>query len=697
MNKYKAKTGLVRKLTRGGPPKLFLMKTKKGDHPKGSQGGMVGNCRFRRNQAGVTTSDLQEGEATGAWTRGNHSEVPNVSAWSMAPGIDDSVFEESVASGYPGEEDKGKGCHSSLSMLRVRGQEGPLTQAPVKHGIKLGKGARVRSKRWTKGVRGSGTAWRSLICVKKTRQEEEEEGSPNGQRVAQTLIKAEREGRSCLPAQVAEYQGDIPGPPWHSTAGCDSNLSSPRGPGLSAQAQEDPSEPKAGLQEGEPESGSRSKLRRRSSGWASFRYLMKSRKDWRSFAERNTDLSGSQNQSETGILPDSRESELTASSDSKASLRKQIGEEGDRSPSENSEAAAYCSSPPHADNETLHSQTVAVSLNKHQDPSVPDASKGSQAEIHWDRVEERVMFKGSPPATSQDEVELSNDNGQETLVDSRQDGSQWSCDFEFVPLIPQGMQCEIGSAKVNPSYPLGTDGFPGHLQEKLTLAALGPVIETERQELARGMRSDSRLAPIERADLQRPSTILLQSIPLTKEETSPEPLTIEKAAQNPIQESAELQWCNLTELSIRKTTNPGCFSPNGNTKQVQDAQVGATGTSLGFIEPGMNIVRATAVPDCDSVRSPSCSEEDVTAGCQSHHHVNWDDLSEEGCWAADGRGDTDPLSDVVPGAGSQEAALLHTASCIVQSAMQAAVEQVAGETAMTILPENCPLSELLDS
>ncbi|XP_059505407.1 uncharacterized protein LOC132210088 [Stegostoma tigrinum] len=695
MNKSRAKTGLVRKLTRGGPPKLFLMKTKKGDHPKGSQDKLVANYRFLRNQ---------EVESTETWSRGNYSEDPDLSAWAMAPRIDESVFEESIVSRYPGDVDEEKGHHSSLSMPGVRGQDSTLSQVPVKCRVKPGKEARARNKRWMKGTRGSRAAWGSLLCVKKMRkhQEEEEEAEEetlNGQQTGQILTKAERQTQSCLPAQLPEHQREVPRLR-HNIAGCDSDLSSPADPSLGAQAEEDDS--KAATPEEEPEiqsMDSRAKLRRRSSGWASFRYLMKSRKDWTSFIDKSTNLSGSQSQSETGIPPDSWESEVTASSDSKAP--ELIGEQRNRSPSEDPEGAAYSSSPLHTVNKVLHSETAAIPLTRHQDPAVSGASEDSQAEIHWDVVKERVGIEGSLPAMFQDEMGHSKDNGEETLVDGGQDGNQWVCDFEPVSpmlslrLTPQREQCEIGSAKLNPSHPLGSDGFPGGLQEELTPATLRVVIESERQERAQGILYDSRLA-----HSQRTSPILLRSSPLAKEDNIErivqELLTIEEATQ-------KLESCDLTE-SVRKTTNPACFSPGDSTKQGQEAYVGANRSTLGFVEQGMNIVAAS--PGRDPILPPGISEEVFAAECQAHKCVNWNNSPEDGSTAGNRGGDADPASDAAPGleflafssgADSQEAVLVHTASCIVQSAMQAAVEQVAGETAMKIVPENCPLPDILDS
>ncbi|XP_078419497.1 uncharacterized protein LOC144693527 [Cetorhinus maximus] len=731
--KSKGKIGLVRKLTKGGPSKLFLMKNKKASNPKGSKVRQSGSCRGLRYQAGVAASDvLQEDEETaaGGWKKRSYSENPSSSPWATSPGIDEAAFEDNTASGsgdsrYAGEEKEEMRPRSSLNLNgsppETTGQSSLSNKVPVKRKIKPRKEARQKSERQRKEPKGSSVTWGSLICVKKNRKNrvnEVEERSPNYGLVSHPETKGESQRHGCLAAPVSEAQSEDSAGSGNRTEGPGWNLSLSRSSGLSAQVEEDANESSVATVEGEPEvcrSDSRGKLRRKSSGWASFRYLMKSKKEWRSFAERNMDFSGSQSQqgesAETGMLQDSQESEVTTLSNSKLPLKEQIrGQKKEvESPRKGPERTAEPGSRILRDSEILHPETVGPSLNRDQALQSPGVSKSCQPEIHA-KTGERAGVGGILPATLQDQVGLSEDNGQAMWVNGMKESDQHSCDFGLMPselmlslqTTPQGQQCDIGTERMNPSH------TPETLQKRFIQAV---ITESERLGLAKGNPEEPEPSLMGSGDLQKPSTVLVQSTQLPKGEKLPEPLTIEEPQETPTQEPGKHDSSN--ELKS-KNANPVCYYPKHDTERAQGSQESTNGTMLDIIEQEalserMNVeLHSTAAPDpsCFSTHRSSCSEEDASCECRVREWANWNRLSEDRRCECDGEWEGDPLSDVVAGLQlpglyggpeMQEAVLVQTASCIVQSAMRAAVEQVAGETTMKHVPENPPTAEILDS
>ncbi|GCB77025.1 hypothetical protein scyTo_0021057 [Scyliorhinus torazame] len=735
--KIRGKIGLVRKLTKRGPPKLFLMKNKKVHNPKGGQGGESGGCSVPRCQAGIAASDvLQEDEETAAagdWTKRASSENPKHSPWAVSPGIDETAFGGNTESGDGESRSVGEGNEEMWpwSSPKLNGplpeteeQNCPPSKVPSEHKIKPRKEARHKSERQRGGLMGASASWGSLICVKKNRKirvNEAEERSPNDWPANRPEPRGERQKRGSLAAQVCEAQSEDT---WNSagsknrTEGPEWNLSVSGGPGLSAHGQEGANEPS--VVGGDPEvcrPDSRGKLRRKSSGWASFRYLMKSKKEWRCFTEGNVDCSGSQGlqgeSAEAGLLQDCQEPDGTALSKSKPPLKEQVrGQEKEgENPNKDPEGSADPTSRSRRDSEILHPEAVALSLSEGQDLHFPRVSESCQPEIHA-KTEVEVVI----PATLQDQEGLAEDNGQALWVNGTPEGDQHPHDLGFVPLElvispqtrAQGLQHDIGITRINPSHLLDTDD---PLQKRFTPSTLGVVTESERRGLAKGWPDGLIPALIGSGDLQKPSTIEMQTTQLLNKDNAaepPEPLAIE----TPVQESDKHESSN--EIS-RKNANPVCSYPKQDSEQEQDWQGSKNEIMLsvigqGALSGGINVdfqSFAVQAPTCDATCPSNGPEEEASCECRLREWVNWNDLSDGkrhvvGC---DGEREVDPASDVVSGLEllglgegpeMHEAVLVETASCLVQSAMKAAVEQLVEETAMKHVPENAATSESSD-
>ncbi|XP_067848206.1 uncharacterized protein [Heptranchias perlo] len=767
--KSKGKIGLVRKLTKGGSPKLFLMKNKKTTNKaKASKAGQFGSGAVVRHQAGVASCDvLQENDETVTAAdseKKGHSENTKISPWVVAPGIDETAFEDNAGSGSGerrsiGEENEETRHQSSLNSNRpLVGPHGSTEKedngdglVPVKRKIKSGKEPRQKSERRRKGSRVQSATWQALICVRKTRKSRVNEAmrrSLNDPQATLPETEGKTQKQSCVAAHVCRVQSEDTCNSAETrirNADLEGSFILSDGSGQSDQDDKDADELKASEMGGGPEisrSDSQAKLRRKSTGlgWSSFRHLMTSKKEWRSLAEKNFDASGRQCQqvesAETEALQDCQDSEVSASSNSKAPLAKLFRGKKKKaeSPSKDSETPADPTTLAGRDSEILRPEMMSPPLNGDQDTDLhpPGVSKSCQPETTYEKAEERAGIKGTPPAKVQDEIGFSEEKGQATSVKGKQESDQHSRDFGLelstcsLQMTAQGVQHGIGAAEMNPSHLLETDGFPEEtstgvadlLQEKSTQATLGMVIETERQGLAMESSDEARPALIASGYLCNPSTTELQSFPQPKPDSTeglhlPELLSIEDSQHTPIQESTKQGSSNLDKLSS-KNSNPVCCFLKHNAEQVLGSQGSINGPTVGVIGRGglsgeMNVeLRGSAAPapSSDSGRPSSCSEEAASCECQVHESADWNHLSEGRRCSAPCEWGVDPLSDRVPGdefsglrrrSETWEAMLVQTASCIVQSAMQAAVEQLVGETTMNGVPENHPATEVLDS
>ncbi|XP_042194091.1 uncharacterized protein LOC103189751 [Callorhinchus milii] len=248
------KVGLVRKLTRGGPPKLFLMKnksralkTEKGAQVLDRPGAL--ECPARIEAQVTQKADPQQGD--GVLAGRDSSETVEVLHHHTNRAIEEPVHEGPRGKARPIAESNQDPVHCS-SLFPTKGE--PLNGQPeagmkeaesLTHAEKqtlMGEGRGPRCLKWVRGSRG---VWAALICVRKSQKKPRAAQSEEW-----SVCKAPHMGGSVELRNGAEAHEDVS----HTQGKCDQGMREGKGrrPG---------------------------KLKRKGTGrkWASFRHMLASR------------------------------------------------------------------------------------------------------------------------------------------------------------------------------------------------------------------------------------------------------------------------------------------------------------------------------------------------------------------------------------------------------------------------------------
>eukprot|EP00062_Callorhinchus_milii_P023798 gi/632983027/ref/XP_007908445.1/ PREDICTED: collagen alpha-1(I) chain-like isoform X2 [Callorhinchus milii] len=248
------KVGLVRKLTRGGPPKLFLMKnksralkTEKGAQVLDRPGAL--ECPARIEAQVTQKADPQQGD--GVLAGRDSSETVEVLHHHTNRAIEEPVHEGPRGKARPIAESNQDPVHRS-SLFPTKGE--PLSGQPeagmkeaesLTHAEKqtlMGEGRGPRCLKWVRGSRG---VWAALICVRKSQKKPRAAQSEEW-----SVCKAPHMGGSVELRNGAEAHEDVS----RAQGKCDQGMREGKGrrPG---------------------------KLKRKGTGrkWASFRHMLASR------------------------------------------------------------------------------------------------------------------------------------------------------------------------------------------------------------------------------------------------------------------------------------------------------------------------------------------------------------------------------------------------------------------------------------